>query len=277
MGEISMAYIIQHISWAQPIIPNKLNDGLIWRGTINSQSKDQIAQEHGQVMLECYIDPMLLVATSEANNRSPEDVFENEILPDAPHLKSGDFGEILCRSTLQEWRECPQFPLYRWRNRSTKNDTVRGADLIGYVKVTDTPNTNDLLVLCEVKTRSATTANTVVKDAYDGVAKDYVSRLASSLLFYQVHLRREGKLDEAQIYARFSNPHGQPYRRKLIAFIVHDEANWDNNFLNALPEQHGLEGVSEFDVVVLLVENLSGWIEQIRKSAVMSAVKCAHL
>ncbi len=56
-----MAYIIQHISWSQPIIPNKLNDGLIWRGTIDSKSKDQIAQEHGRVMLECYIDPMLLV------------------------------------------------------------------------------------------------------------------------------------------------------------------------------------------------------------------------
>lgn len=97
-----MAYIIQHISWSQPIIPNKLNDGLIWRGTIDSKSKDQIAQEHGRVMLECYIDPMLLVATSAANCRPPEDLFENEILPDAPHLKSGDFGEILCRSTLQE-------------------------------------------------------------------------------------------------------------------------------------------------------------------------------
>jgi len=99
------------------------------------------------------------------------------------HLKSGDFGEMFTWGDIQQHHPQPRFPLYRWRNRPSRNATVMGIDLLGYALQADSPSANDMLVLCEVKTRSKQKDKKVVEKAYKGVLKDYATRLVNQLMF----------------------------------------------------------------------------------------------
>jgi hypothetical protein len=264
-----MAYIAQYIKWHHKVGTGKLSNGVIWLGTINASSLTHITPEHSKVLLECYIDRQQLVDLAKSNGRTPADMFKNEILPNAPHMKSGDFGEILCRSTLQEWRDCPTFALCRWRGRSKQNDTVTGPDLIGYVLNGNPPSADDVLILCEIKTRSSNIDKKVVRKAFDGVEKDFITRLTNSLYFYQILLRKDGRNDEALHYARFSNSYNAPYKKRLVACVVHDKTNWDDTFLQELPDQHNLP--ADMEVVILCIDNLADWIDVVHQSAVASA------
>lgn len=176
-----MTYIEQNITWEKQH-NDRLQDGEIWLGSISAAAAEAILQNHAAVLLECYIDPDDLRGVAEDNGLKPGELLRNEILPDAPHIRSGDSGEILARSVLQEWRDRPRFPAFRWRSRAHKNDTVRGPDLIGYAMHQEgEPSNEDLLVMCEVKTRSVTVDDEVVKKAFEDAKKHYISRLANSL------------------------------------------------------------------------------------------------
>jgi len=86
-------------------------------------------------------------------------------------------------------------------------------------------------VFCEVKTRENGGDKDVVKLAYDGVLNDNTTRLTNTLYLLQYALLRDGRVDEAKKLGRFSDPYEHPYRKRLIAFIVHEERNWTNGYL----------------------------------------------
>jgi len=265
-----MPYIVDKLAWEQKTGLPKLRNGQIWIAGLNQDGAHRITTELGATLLSCYIDPAVLAQVAIANGRKPREFFEAETLPDRPSMKSGDFGEILCWTLVQEWRDRPVIEGYRWRSRSTKNDTVRGPDLIGYVMNETVPSPDDVLTICQVKTRSASVSPTVVRESYDDVVNDYVTRLATSLYFYQIWLRDKGNNAGADKYARFSSPHVAPYRRRLLAFVVHDTAIWQDVFLTELPDHHDQGAEVEVAVVVVCVDELAAWIEDVRQAAVMS-------
>lgn len=127
-----MGYLEDKVSLQRNISTGKLVDGEIWIGTLPSDVFSTVVSEHMDVFVACYVDKQHLSNLAKMNNQTEAEILK-EILPDKPHLQSGDFGEIFCRSFLQEWKDKPTIPAERWRNRSTKNDTVRGTDLVGYV------------------------------------------------------------------------------------------------------------------------------------------------
>jgi hypothetical protein len=262
-----MGYIADKLSWSNETEIGKLLDGEIWLSRLDADSFASIANEHCSILITCYIDKKHLSSIAQANGQTESEILSN-ILPDKAHLRSGDFGEILSRSVLQEWKEGPQFPAERWRNRSTKNDTVRGTDLIGYCFTNNEPSEDDLIVLCEVKTRESGGDKEVVQKAYDGVLKDNATRLAHSLYLLQHALLRDGMEEEAKKLGRFAKPYENPYRKRLTACIVHEDKNWTNDYLQILPNNHNLP--DEFIVVVILVENLAKCIDEIYDSAINS-------
>jgi hypothetical protein len=99
----------------------------------------------------------------------------------------------------------------------------------------------------------------------DDVKKDYASRLADSLIFQQMKLISEGRDAEAKSLARFRNPHKNPYALRLVAGVVHEKDNWDNEFFTELPAKHKLK--AQLEIVVICVENLGPWIEEVHRKA----------
>ena len=202
-----MDYLVRRIKWKNPAIPACLSDGKLWVGTLDDGDAADLTEDHAEVLAVCYVDPDRLELLAEDSGKSKRDFFAEEILPSLAHIRSGVFGEILCRSILQGWRERPSFPVMKWRYRNSKNDPGRGTDLIGYVMSGSRPRRNDLLVLCEVRTRSRSISTTVVKGAFDSVKKDSASRLAESIYFQANMLLNEGNRNEAKRLLRFRHPH----------------------------------------------------------------------
>lgn len=270
-----MGYIFPLMTWESKESDKILKNGKILIGRLDEQSSSSITYQQGSVLLQCYIDPQDLVKMASDNGLTPSDLLKNFILPNKAHIKSGDFGEILTRSVIQERKDNPQFPAFRWRNRADKNDTVRGPDLIGYVINSKKPSSSDLLIFCEVKTRSSTVKEKIVEDAYLDVRKHYVSQLANSLFFIQSWLIRQGQNEEAKIYARFTNPYRDPYQKQLIPCVVHESKNWDDKFLEVLPKIYQPSGEyktgESIEVLIICVENLSNWINQVH----LAAIDCA--
>jgi hypothetical protein len=259
------------LDWQRRTETQRLRDGGIWHALLDAETALAITAGHGAVLFECYVDAGHLATLANLNGGAPDVLFRDQILPVKPHLKSGDFGEILSRSVLSARGDRPTFPVYRWRNRMTRDDTVRGTDLIGYVAPGAEPSSDDVLVLCEVKTRSATVAEDVVSAALDGVQKDSVSRLANSLLFQQHALLRDGQPEGARRLARFANPHRfGSHKRRLVAAVVHEASTWDEGFLQHLPEVHGLD--AEVEVVIVCVESLAPWIDAVHAAAAEHAL-----
>jgi len=214
-------------------------------------------------MGECYIAKEHLRELAAKDGKLSSELLEQEILPDAPPIRSGDFGEMLCRSTLQGLRDRPCVPVYRWRNRAHKNDTVRGCDLVGYVLGTN-PSASDVLILCEVKTRSSAPDPEVAVEALRGVLKDYATRLANTVFFSQHALLRDGFPKEASELARFYNlhKHGE-YKRRLVACVVYDAGLWQDTVLDVLPKTVNLGQRAEGQVLVIRVEDLSTWMSEV--------------
>lgn len=268
-----MGYISPHIVWKRKLENVKLKDGEIWLGHISAQSAKDIATQHALVLLECYIDPANLISMANDNKVPPGVILGDHFLPDDTKVKNGDFGEILARSVIQERRDQPCFPMFRWRNKAHKNDTVRGIDLLGYVMPSDKPNEDDKLILCEVKTRTSKNRQ-VVEEAYNDTKTHTISRLASSLYFIQNWLRQNSYDGEAIKFSRFSNPHKTPFELQLLPCVVHESRIWDDCFFDVLPENHSsgeYKNSQSVDVVVISVENLSDWIDEVHKTAVMCA------
>jgi hypothetical protein len=269
-----MEYITPHIVWERKLEDTKLKDGEIWLGHIDAKSAKAITMHHGSVLLECYIDPHVLKKIASDNGIPPGEILRAQFLPDEVRVKHGDFGEILARSIIQERSDSPCFPMFRWRNRAFKNDTVRGVDLLGYVMPNKKPNKDDKLILCEVKTRSSVRAR-VVDDAYQDAKDHSISRLANSLYFIQSWLRHNGRVEDARKFSRFSNPHKEPFDLELIPFVVHESNIWKDRYLDILPEEHLSIGeykkAETIEVVVICVENLTDWIDEVHAAATTCA------
>lgn len=242
-------------------------DGEIALFVFKKEDVDKITSDLSGVLTECYIDAEKLEKLAEMNELSISEQL-SEILPDNNTMKSGDFGEIFSRQFLQEY-EGGSFPVYRWRNRSSRNDTVRGTDLIGILNVGDKPHEDDCLILCEAKSRSRSVKKQVVLDAFNGVKNDYASRMANSLVFCQARLLADGDVESAQKLARFRNPHKNPYKKKLVASVVHRSSTWKDEFIDELPREHGMD--AELKVVIFNVEDLHEVIDEIYLSAIEEA------
>jgi hypothetical protein len=235
---------------------------------MNSASTAALTQVQAETVVRCYWSPDQLVQAASDVGKGPDELFA-DMLPTKNHLKSGDFGEMLSWSDLQTRPPQPRFPVYRWWNRSSRDDTVRGVDLIGYALRQDSPSPDDLLVLCEVKTRTKRRDKKVVEKAYKGVLKDHATRLANQLMFQsKLLIQQNGSAHDREGLARFWSKNVRPYRRRLIGAIVHDSTLWDDSLLDALPVRHEERSNVEVEIHVTCIEELATWIDDVHSSAV---------
>lgn len=253
----------------QPIVRSGvLEDGRIWHIHLSALDTAELTPHCADRLVECYIDPEHLRTLAEADGVPPRELMK-ECLPKAPHMLSGDFGEMLCRWTLADHGDRPRFPLFRWRFRSAQDDTVRGVDLVGFVLKNEGPSPDDVLLLCEVKTRSKKIKKDIARVAYDGVRKDHATRLANQLLFQQHHLLMQGQAEDARKLARFRHPLRSPFHVRLVAAVVHENETWSADNLDHLPEQDG-RPPEEVHVLIICVDDLAKWIQEVHDEALAS-------
>jgi hypothetical protein len=111
-----------------------------------------------------------------------------------------------------------------------------------------------------------------VKQAYQGVTRDYTTRLAEQLLFQHVRLQGQGDHPAAAALSRFFGRDVRPFRTQLVAAVVHETSLWDDVFLDFLPERHSV--AADVEVHMTCVDNLSVWIDAVQTAALL---KCDSL
>lgn len=266
-----MPQALNGTQWSAHTRHGCLENGRLWRLNLNADSTAGLTQAQAEALVRCYAGPEKLIQLSAESGHRPDELFA-DMLPTKAHLKSGDFGEILTWRDLQTRDPQPRFPLYRWWLRATRNDTVRGVDLLGYALRPDSPSPDDLLVLCEVKTRAKTKNKKVARLAYDGVMKDYATRLTNQLLFQSKLLLQQGADDtDRHAFTRFWSRGVTPYRRRLVAAVVHERRTWADEYLDALPRVHTATSQTDVEVHVTCIDDLTDWIGRVHLAAISHA------
>jgi hypothetical protein len=140
-----------------------------------------------------------------------------------PGIRAGDFGEILIADyleyTLNHW-----VPRTRYGNKTIRNESTKGSDLIGFKIIDDSESIQDVLTMLEVKTQfSGKKAYPRLQDAINDSVKDEL-RKAESLNAIKQRLFDKGKVVEATKISRFQNPIDKPYTESYGAAALFCES-----------------------------------------------------
>jgi len=259
--------------WVREPIEGILENAEIWVCVFDAENSQRFAEDNAMNLLACFVDPEILCELANADGVDPGDMFLNQFIPDNPSLKSGDIGEIISKILLEGWFDLPKFPGYRWRNKSHRNEPIQGPDLIGYVvNDPEKPSDDDVLILVETKTRSASVKSRIAAIALEDAIKHYISDLANSLLFLRSYLRTSGLEKEATILDRFTSPHNYGrYHKRIIPTVVHNQSSWDDDYWTELPGEYvspdGYDPSEEVHFILVKIPNLPEFMDQICQAA----------
>jgi hypothetical protein len=156
---------------------------------------------------------------------SKEDYLKNLVFPDStgkpgPSVRAGDFAEILLTDyleyVLRHWT-----PRFRYDSKASRNESTRGADIIGFQFVGAGESPGDTLTLFEVKARlSGPMPRNRLQEAADDSAKDFRVRKAEILNALKRRCLRDGRHDEAARVERFQDKADRPYHEVSGAAAV---------------------------------------------------------
>lgn len=180
---------------------------------------------------------------------SIQDYLKN-VLPD-PNNKigcstmAGDFTEILVADYLQYVQKfC--VPRIRYQEKTYKNMSPKGSDVIGYKIISKKASKTDELLVLEVKSKTSETkdseSKSLLKKAVDDSAKDVrdihnskeTCRLSATIIYTYRKLIALHQDHEAEIVERFINKTDNPYRERYGAAAVYSEFAYKSISLNKL-------------------------------------------
>ena len=157
--------------------------------------------------------------------------FPDERVKPGPSIRSGDFGEVLVADYLEYLLEF-WVPRTRYGNKTIRNESTKGCDIIGIKEVsTGKDNKDDTLAIFEVKAQLAgQNANPRLQDAVDGSAKDKTRR-GESLNAIKQRLYDKNERELARKIERFQNPVDRPYKELYGAAAVFSEHVYDESLI----------------------------------------------
>lgn len=180
-----------------------------------------------------YIEDDELKEDADDNRMTVEQYLRNYIIPQKGEelgstVRSADITETLI-SDLLEFVHQYSVPRYKLRNRSGKNNSQQGTDVIAYKYQNEdrTPNNKDELVAVEVKARLSNAEYTPIKDAIIDSRKDE-HRLARSVDYCRKRLKELGKVTESEEVKRFLFKPDNNYRITYVAAGVSSRENVDD-------------------------------------------------
>lgn len=166
-----------------------------------------------------YIEDTELKEDADDNAMTIEQYLHDYVIPQKGEelgatVRSADITEILI-SDLLEFVHQYSVPRYKLKNRSGKNNSQQGTDVIAYKYKNEdkTPNDKDELVAAEVKATLSNMEYTPIKNAIIDSRKDE-HRLARSVNYCRKRLKELGKIEEAEEVKRF-------YLNQIIIIVLH--------------------------------------------------------
>lgn len=138
-------------------------------------------------------------------------------------IRIGDFGEILIEDYLQ-FIEDYCVPRTKHRNKSSKNKSTFGSDVIGYkICNKQSLNNDDELIVIEVKTTCTTNKSNVLQKAVNDSCLD-IERVAETINKSYDQLLDQGREDEANTVSKFLSV--DPFKIKYGAAAVCDDKSY---------------------------------------------------
>ena len=180
-----------------------------------------------------YIEDAVLQEDADDNGMTVEQYLHDYVVPQkgkgfGSTARSADIAEVLIADLL-EFVYQYSVPRYKLKNRSGKNNSQQGTDVIAYkYKNADkTPNDKDELIAAEVKAALSTSDYTPIKSAIIDSRKDEL-RLARSIDYCRKRLKELGKSEESIEVKRFLFKPDNNYRITYVAAGISSRENIDS-------------------------------------------------
>lgn len=169
-----------------------------------------------------YINDNDLLNDSATNGMTIEQYLKEYVIPQryeplGPTARASDIGEIIVSDLLEFILEY-SVPRYKMINRSGKNNSQQGTDIIAYKFYKDdkNPNEHDELVAAEVKATLTKNDYSVLETAIKHSIKD-THRLARTIDHCRKRLNELGRISEMHEVARFLNKTEIDYKITYVA------------------------------------------------------------
>jgi hypothetical protein len=181
---------------------------------------------------------------------SRADYLVNLIFPDGkikpgPSIRAGDFAELLIADYVEMlgyW-----VPRGKYAEKASRNESVKGIDILGFKNQGSGPDPEDTLLAFEVKAKlTGGEYSGRLQVAIDDSSKDFYLRRGTTLNAIKRRLIDRSKFDEAEKVSRFQNPTDNPYRYKSGAALVVTAAAYDVDgiSLSSVVEHHNRQDIS---------------------------------
>lgn len=180
-----------------------------------------------------YIDDVELQEDADDNEMTVEQYLHDYVIPQKGEelgstARSADITEILIADLL-EFVYQYSVPRYKLKNRSGKNNSQQGTDVIAYryKNVDKTTSDKDELIATEVKATLTKTDYTPIESAIIDSRKDE-HRLSRSINYCRKRLKELGKVTESEEVKRFLFKPDNNYRITYIAAGISSRENVDD-------------------------------------------------
>lgn len=204
---------------------------------LDYQKDDAILDDWALHIRKHYVTDQELAEDSAIIGMTEEEYLRQFVIPQkgetfGPTARSNDLSEIMFADLLEfvmgySVPRCKQF------NRSGKNESEHGTDVIGYkfYRSDKSPHSNDELITVEVKANlTSTTPTNAITSAMADAHKD-AHRYAHTLNYYRKKLNYLGKTSEAADIARFQQKTDRNYQMINAAGALVSQSRIPNNVL----------------------------------------------
>lgn len=192
--------------------------------------------------------------------------FPDESAAPGPSIRAGDFGEVLVADYL-EFALAYWLPRTRYNNKTVRNESTKGADIIGFKLVApgrDDPK--DVLALFEAKAKFTGNApDGRLQAAVNGSAKDEL-RKAESLNAIKQRFLDHGCSAEVLKVERFQNSEDRPYSEEYGAVALLSSSVLDKSDICATitaPHPHA----SKLTLIVIHGQDLMPLVHELYRRA----------
>ena len=172
------------------------------------------------LFLKCYASKKKISKASK-NGVARREVIASYI-PDKPNIMSGEFGEILSFHIMKdEYSKLNPYAPLKWRYKEAKNSPSPKTD---FILICHDVN-NDLVVAAECKTKATPRTKNPIEEAINGMRKDMLTRLTSTLIWLRDKAIQAGKTEKIKILNKLLDPviyGGFEKEFKAIAIIDKD-------------------------------------------------------
>jgi hypothetical protein len=198
-----------YIDWLVEETGITIKDGIpIKCYKVDYKEDERVLDEWALHIRRNYIEDDDLLADAEMNGMSIEQYLCEYVIPQkdedlGPTVRSGDITEILV-SDLLEFILGYSVPRYKQKNRSGKNNSEHGTDVIAYKYFNgcDSPSEKDELVATEVKALLTSTGYASLENSIKESKKDE-QRLARTIDHCRKRLKELGNAEQSGEVARF--------------------------------------------------------------------------